>query len=116
MARRILIVDDDAPTLKALSHLLRMDGYEVDVCEAPLHALAKLRAGGPDILLTDQIMGEMTGLELARQAIAEHPELRCFVMSGHAAPTSEDCTHVTWVNKPIDIDLLFGLFESHARG
>ncbi len=116
MTKRILIVDDDASTLKALSYVLGLEGYEVDTCEAPLPALAKVRAIAPDFLLTDQVMGEMTGLELARQAIAEHAKVRCFVMSGHAAPSPSECAHVTWVNKPIDLDVLFGLLEAGARG
>jgi DNA-binding NtrC family response regulator len=113
---RILIVDDDATTLKALSHMLRLEGYEVDTCGAPLPALAKLRAAAPDVLLTDQVMGEMTGLDLARQAIAEHAGVRCFVMSGHAAPSPSECAHVTWINKPIDIDALLSALAAGARG
>lgn len=115
MTKRILIVDDDASTLKALSYVLRLEGYEVDTCEAPLPALAKLRATAPDILLTDQVMGEMTGLELARQAIAEHAGVRCFVMSGHAAPSPSECAHVTWIGKPIDVELLFGTLKAASR-
>lgn len=114
VTKRILIVDDDASTLKALSYVLRLEGYEVDTCEFPVQALAKLRATAPDILLTDQVMGEMTGLELARQAIAEHAGVRCFVMSGHAAPSPSECAHVTWIRKPIDVDVLFSTLEVGA--
>lgn len=107
MATRILIVDDDASTLKALSRLLRSEGYDVDTCDGPTPALAKLRAVRFDLLLTDQVMGEISGLELAQQAIALHPAVRCFVMSGHLAPSAAECAHVTWINKPIEVDVLF---------
>ncbi len=115
MTKRILIVDDDASTLKALSRLLRPEGYEVSfTCDGPELALAKLRASAPDILLTDQVMGGISGLELARQAIALHPGLRCLVMSGNLAPSPAECAHVTWVNKPIEIDTLLAALEPDA--
>jgi len=111
MATRILIVDDDATTLKALSFLLRLEGYEVDVCGTPLQALEKLQSVAADILLTDQVMGDMKGLELARQARALHSTIRCFVMSGHDAPAPSDCAHVTWLKKPLDFDTLVGRLD-----
>jgi CheY-like chemotaxis protein len=103
VAARILLVDDDPRILKVLSRLLRSKGYEVETCEAPGPALGKLQAAAYDLLVTDQVMGGMRGLELARRALEHRAGLRCFVISGHHAPSPDECAHVTWINKPIDV-------------
>lgn len=62
--RRILVVDDEPENLDVLTALLE-DHWEVQGCTSGPEALALIeRAGGPDLLIADQRMPEMTGIEL----------------------------------------------------
>ena len=113
-AMRILLVDDDAVTLRVLSRMLRSEGHHVDTCEAPVPALEMLDGAPYEILLTDQVMEGMPGLELARRARLLRVGLRCFVVSGQPAPPPDECAHVTWISKPVDIDLLLAAIAPGA--
>jgi signal transduction histidine kinase len=80
--RRILIVDDE-PTLRAvLRDLLAQAGHEVTEAESGRVALENLSTRAPDVLITDQDMPGMSGVELTRQARAAYPNLPIVVLSG----------------------------------
>lgn len=71
---RILIVDDHPSTATTLARALTQLGPSVDVVSATngLEALEKVKNKGVDILITDMIMPEMTGLELIEK-LQNHP-------------------------------------------
>lgn len=71
---RILIVDDHPSTATTLARALTQLGPTVDIVSATngLEALEKVRSKGVDILITDMIMPEMTGLELIEK-LQNHP-------------------------------------------
>jgi len=114
VSMRILVVDDDANTCKAISLLLRASGYEVDTRDGPETALDALRASSYDVLVTDHVMGEMTGLDLARESRLLQATIRCIVVSGHPAPPDGERAHVTWIEKPIDADALIDAIHARA--
>lgn len=65
---RILVVDDDEQMQLALSANLGRAGYEVVVCSNGREGLAAMEAGSFDLVVSDQIMPEMSGLEMLRAA------------------------------------------------
>lgn len=71
---RILIVDDHPSTATTLARALTQLGPSVDIISAinGLEALEKVKNKGVDILITDMIMPEMTGLELIEK-LQNHP-------------------------------------------
>ena len=99
---KILVVDDDRNCCEGLSELLGGEGHIVIACRSGQRALAALEAEAFDVLLTDLVMPGMSGLELVTSARRTHPQIRCFVMTGHAP---RDEPFVQWVSKPIDFDL-----------
>lgn len=65
--RRILLVDDDADTLGILRIWLTELGFDISVAANGTEALARLQEELPDLIITDQSMPRMTGLELCAQ-------------------------------------------------
>jgi DNA-binding NtrC family response regulator len=81
----VLVVDDDRGVRRLTSRMLRADGYRVVEAGSGAEALQVL-AGDPGIavLVTDIVMPEMHGLELADRATAAQPHLKVVLMTGHA--------------------------------
>lgn len=82
---RILVVEDDVDTLDAVCALLVMMEQAPTKAAAPQVALDALREGQFDVLLTDVELPGMSGLDLAREAVALQPHIRIIVASGHPA-------------------------------
>lgn len=64
MRRRILLVDDDADTLALIRIWLTQQGFDVSVAANGSEALSQIQEEPPDLIVTDQSMPRMTGLEL----------------------------------------------------
>lgn len=111
MPHRILVVDDDKNTCVALAELLQDEGHTVEICHGAQHALALLEKARFDVLITDFMMSGMNGLALVHAAKAVQGSLRCLMMSGHRPPASAS-EHVTWIEKPVELDQLIKLLES----
>jgi two-component system cell cycle sensor histidine kinase/response regulator CckA len=82
-----ILVAEDEPSLRALSaRILEKYGYEVIAAESPTDALRIVEANGRrfDLLLTDLIMPELSGAELAQRVQALVPGIRVLFMSGYA--------------------------------
>ncbi|MEI8257292.1 MAG: response regulator [Deltaproteobacteria bacterium] len=106
----ILIVEDDGLSRSVLLKLLRREGHEVDGCIDGQQATEVLRTGDYDALVTDHMMPGITGLDLVRAAREKHPEMRCVVISGLAAPP--EAAGVRWVPKPLDFDELLTVLNA----
>jgi PAS domain S-box-containing protein len=81
----ILVVEDDKTLREITAKLLQDGGYRVVEAKDVEDALTILAASQPeiDLLLTDVIMPDKSGAELARQAKISHPNLRSMFMSGY---------------------------------
>ena len=64
---RILIVDDDPPTVKWTSFLLRDEGYEVVTADNGRAALEMVERHSPDLVILDVMMPQIDGLEVCRR-------------------------------------------------
>jgi signal transduction histidine kinase len=80
---RLLIVDDEAAQMKALCETLEMEGYITHGYSSARQALASLREGEVDMLLTDLMMPEMDGITLLNAARKIDGNLAGIVMTGH---------------------------------
>jgi len=80
---RILVVDDEAPQMKALCDTLRDHGYETVGCTTGAAGLSAMRERSFDLLLTDLMMPEMDGIALLGQALAIDRNLVAVMMTGH---------------------------------
>ena len=64
---RILVVDDDAPSVKMISFLLREEGYEVSCTDSGVAALELVERERPDLVILDVMMPHMDGFEVCRR-------------------------------------------------
>lgn len=80
---RLLIVDDEAAQVTALCRTLQMEGYSATGFVSASKALAALRDGAFDIVLTDLMMPEMDGISLLHAARELDADLVGIVMTGH---------------------------------
>ena len=83
----ILLVEDDEPILNLSKIILEKLGYTVLAARAPGQAIDLVTGHPGDIhlLITDVVMPEMSGRELAEQLRAIRPNLKCLYMSGYTA-------------------------------
>ena len=80
---RILVVDDEAPVRQTLALFLRKAGYQSVLAENGMAALALIESGQHfDLLVTDQSMPSMSGLELIRSVARCDPSLRTLLVTG----------------------------------
>ena len=83
-AEKILLVEDD-PWIRDLARKILIElGYHVIECASPGEALQRTDTASVDLLLTDVIMPECSGPELARRLTERRPGLAVLFMSGYA--------------------------------
>jgi CheY-like chemotaxis protein len=83
----ILLVEDEATMLNLTRTMLERMGYTVLTAGKPGDAirLAESHPGEIHLLLTDVVMPEMNGRDLARNLLARHPGMKRLFMSGYTA-------------------------------
>lgn len=109
--RTLLLVDDEANVLNALARLLRRDGYRLlraDSGEAALELLAAHEVG---VIVSDQRMPGMSGVEFLRRAKLVNPETVRIVLSGYTELKSvtdaiNEGAVYKFLTKPWDDELL----------
>ncbi len=63
----ILVVDDDAPSVKMISFLLREEGYDVSTASNGIAALELIDRQSPDLVVLDVMMPHLDGFEVCRR-------------------------------------------------
>jgi CheY-like chemotaxis protein len=116
MAKRVLVVEDDAYVRDYLSAALETagSGYQVVPAANGREAAARLADGGADLVLTDLNMPEMNGVELVRHLRADHPTVRIVLMSGASADwlpelVREGLEDLPLLTKPVSVSQLIDL-------
>ncbi len=81
----ILVVEDEILNLELVALMLERYGYQVLTAASPGEALftAKGHTGKIHLLLTDLIMPEMNGRDLAKEMTSLYPDMMCLIMSGY---------------------------------
>jgi len=82
MSYKILIVDDEPANLRTLSRLFRED-FEVFTATSGAEALELLRQHDVALLITDQRMPGMTGIELLKNTVSIRPRMVRIILTGY---------------------------------
>ncbi len=126
MPYKILIVDDEPANLRTLARLFRED-YEVLTAASGDEALALLIKHDVAVLITDQRMPGMTGIELLKKTVPLRPRMVRIILTGYtdvdALVEAINCGQVyryvakPWNNEDLRLTVRRGLehFESNKR-
>ena len=116
---RILLAEDDDAMRQYLARALERSGYEVVSVDRGTHAVPLLQEERFDLLLTDIVMPEMDGIELAQYAAKIVPDMRVMFITGFAAVTlkaGDAVPKAKVLSKPfhlrdlvLEVDRMFGL-------
>ena len=82
-SRTLLLVDDEEHILASLKRLLRRDGYTIVTACGAAEGLQRLAEGEVDVIVSDQRMPSMTGVEFLRRAKELYPDTIRMVLSGY---------------------------------
>src|SRR5581483_6476786 len=109
----ILLVDDEEKILKTLGRALRDGGHEVTETTSPRQAQKLLNERAFDVLLVDNVMPEVTGLDLIRELVSgtnENERPQILMMTAHATVESAleamKLGALDYLQKPFEIDEL----------
>ena len=83
---RLLVVDDDLSVGKLLRAIFETEGWEVDYARSGEECLAMVEAGPPDVIVLDQMMPGLTGIETARQLRTGGFEKPIVLFSAYVGP------------------------------
>src|SRR5512139_2169186 len=104
----VWVVDDDASIRWVLERALKQAGLETRSFDHADAALAALRQGAPDVLVTDIRMPGRSGLEMLEEIRARRPRLPVIVMTAHSDLESAVAAYqggaFEYLPKPFDID------------
>jgi nitrogen-specific signal transduction histidine kinase/ActR/RegA family two-component response regulator len=104
--QHILIVDDEPALCSFLSELLQHQGYRTTVHSSSVRALKLLqqRSHGFDLLITDQTMPRITGLDLVSRARESNPDLPVILCSGYSEEIDSEGAaglDISYLDKPV---------------
>ena len=67
MAKRILVIDDEALVIESLKKLLKKKGYDVSIAKNGLEAMQRIEEGDFDLIVSDIRMPDMNGIEIIKK-------------------------------------------------
>ncbi|MEO6387482.1 MAG: response regulator [Croceibacterium sp.] len=103
---RILLAEDDDAMRAYLARALDKAGYAVDAVDRGTEALPLLEAIDYDLLLSDIVMPEMDGIELAQRCAEISPRTKVMFITGFAAVTlraSREAPQAKMLSKPFHL-------------
>ncbi|HSX56941.1 MAG TPA: response regulator [Sphingomonas sp.] len=122
---RILLAEDDKVMREYLARALERSGYSVTAVDRGTAALPLIEAERFDLLLSDIVMPEMDGIELAQKAGEIAPDMRVMFITGFAAVTlkaGKQIPSARVLSKPfhlrdlvLEVDRLFEMEQVPSR-
>jgi len=113
----VLLVEDEPMILEIAETLLKRMGFSVITADNPREALnlAHTHSGLIDILMTDIIMPEMNGRDLAKNIHYSYPHIKVLFMSGYTADIIDHYglsqENVHFIEKPFSMNSLSAILQ-----
>ena len=122
---RILLAEDDTAMRTYLARSLEQAGYDVDAVDRGTEAVPLLESQDYDLLLSDIVMPEMDGIELAQRCAEISPNTRVMFITGFAAvalQSGRTAPEAKLLSKPFhlkdlvaEVDRIFQTEDQHGR-
>ena len=107
LKRRVFVVDDENVIASTLELILLSEGFDARSFADPIAALNAAQSEAPDLLITDVMMPEMTGIELAVRIRQNCPSCKVLLFSSQVsmvnllAQAEADGHDFVLVDKPV---------------
>lgn len=82
---KILVVDDEAPIVEAISYKLKKEGFTVDTAADADECLTRIQSGAPDLVVLDIMLPSGSGLDICRRLRQERSQLPVLLLTARAA-------------------------------
>jgi PAS domain S-box-containing protein len=117
---RVLLVEDDSAIADGILSILESEGFEIELAVSGGDALHHIARFGPDVVVLDVGLPDMSGIEVYRRMMKQWPELPVIFSTGHAdlAMLQETLPppHPQCLLKPYEIDtLIAAIAEALSR-
>lgn len=105
--QRVYVVDDEQVIAQTLALILGRSGFDAIAFTNPLQAFDAAKAEAPDLLISDVMMPEMSGIDLAIATKALYPDCKVLLFSGQSVTSDllkiarEQGHHFRLLSKPI---------------
>lgn len=119
MRRTVLIVDDEELIRRSLELALAQAGYAVALAANGSEARQQLAREGPDCVILDLRLGDVSGLELLREARSRLPMLKAIVITAHgdvdSAIEAMRLGAYDFIKKPFDLEEVLAAVQNALR-
>ncbi|MFN8530622.1 MAG: response regulator [Anaerolineae bacterium] len=116
---KVMIVDDDHTTVKLLTTLCELDGFDVSTARRGMDVLPLVAKHNPDVILMDYHLTDMDGVEVLHKlrANAEYAKIPVVMASGLDVEEEAKAAGATvFLVKPFEPSDLINLFHSLSGG
>ncbi|MGM0766528.1 MAG: hybrid sensor histidine kinase/response regulator [Pseudomonadota bacterium] len=119
LAGRVLVVDDESMVAEYMADLLSGWGLETTIASCGADALEQIKSqpASVDLIITDQTMPRMTGLQLSQQLQRSHPTVPVVLYTGFSEELTEaeasKAGIIGLLRKPVDLTALYQLLARH---
>jgi CheY-like chemotaxis protein len=86
--RRVLVVDDESLIADSVAAILNRNGYKATSCYSGMDALQSIHEQCPDIIVSDVVMPDLNGIQLAKKVRSICPGARIVLFSGNVDTAS----------------------------
>jgi DNA-binding NtrC family response regulator len=108
----VVLVDDEEQMCRAVTKYLTMEKYEVAAFSRPGDAVDHIRRNPPDVVVTDMMMPELSGMDVLRAARDADESTSVVVMTGYGtiegAIEAMRAGAFDYVTKPVNMSALLG--------
>jgi DNA-binding response OmpR family regulator len=113
--RRVLVVDDHAPSAEMVAEILTLEGYEVRIAHSASEAIEQAQRFSPLVVILDIGLPDEDGFEVARKikSRSELQQIRLIALSGYGQSQyprrAREAGFERYLVKPVDLDELLAL-------